>query len=205
MNKKILIADDHIVVRVGTKMILENQIPNISVDYAANYTDVKKMLTAENYDLLILDIEMEGSIYKYMIKEIKAIQEVKIMIFSSSKEDIAFEYVQEGAEGYLNKLSNDETLVTAVKSIFEEGCYYPSKMIQHISKRHQKSNLESLLSEREFQVFTLLAKGNDSVDIADMLDIHKTTVSTFKRRIYTKLGITKFIELLDIYNKQSLH
>lgn len=200
MNKKILIADDHSVVRLGTSIALEDRIDNITIDFAANYNELKEKLTHEKFDLLILDIEMEGSIYKLMISELKNIQEdLLIMIFSSSDESVAIEYILEGAEGYVNKLSNDETLAKAVRSIFQNGQYYPSSLIKQFSERSDKKNPKEILSEREFQIFKLLSEGNGNLEIANLLKIQSGTMSTYKKRIYTKLGVKNLIELFKIY------
>lgn len=201
MNKKILIADDHSVVRLGTALVLENQFSNIFCDYAENYGEVKKKLHEERFDLLILDIDMEGSTFKLMIKELKMIQEdLPILIFSSYKENIAVEYIQEGAEGFLNKLSNEQTLIKAVQTIFEDGFYYTPQLIEQLSAHRQKKDIIETLSERELQVFRLLAEGNGNLEIANTLNIQMTTASTYKRRIYAKLGVDNVIDILKIYN-----
>lgn len=201
MNKKILIADDHSVVRLGTKIVLQRNIDELEIDFAENYDQVKEKIKAGNFDLLILDIEMENSIYKYMIKELKSIQQdLKILVFSSSEENIGLDYVQEGAEGYLNKLNNDEVLVKAVTSIFEEGYYYPPKLVQ-LSGRPQRKDPQEVLSERELQVFKLLGEGNGSLEIANALNVQAGTVGTYKKRIYNKLGIKNIIDLFKVYRK----
>jgi two-component system, NarL family, response regulator, fimbrial Z protein, FimZ len=201
MNKKILIADDHSVVRLGTAMVLEHHLTNIFCDYAENYGEVKTKLQEGKFDLLILDIDMEGSTFKFMIKELKMIQEdLPILIFSSYKENIAVEYIQEGAEGFLNKLSNEETLIKAVQTILEDGFYYTPQLIEQLSVQHKKKDIIETLSERELQVFKLLAEGNGNLEIANVLNIQMTTASTYKRRIYAKLGVDNVIDILKLYN-----
>ncbi|REC79626.1 DNA-binding response regulator [Chryseobacterium elymi] len=200
MGKKILIADDHSVVRLGTSMVLEDQLDGISIDFAVNYDELKEKLTSEKFDLLILDIEMEGSIYKFMIKELKMIQEdLLIMIFSSSKEDTAIEYIMEGAEGYVSKLSSDKTLAKAVTSILENGHYYSPELVKQFSEKSHKKDPQEILSKREFQVFKLLGEGNGSLEISNALNIQAGTMSTYKKRIYTKLGVKNLIDLFKIY------
>ena len=92
MTKKILIADDHHVVRIGTAMILEKNFNHFEVDFAETYGEAKKKIESEKYDLVILDIELPGSIFKSMVKEIKTISEnTLILIFTSYKENIALQ------------------------------------------------------------------------------------------------------------------
>jgi DNA-binding NarL/FixJ family response regulator len=111
MTKKILIADDHHVVRIGTALILEKNFDDFEIDFAETYTEVKQKVENENYDLVILDIELPGSILKSMVKEIKSISgDTLVMIFTSYKENIAMQYIEEGANGFLNKQSDPEVL-----------------------------------------------------------------------------------------------
>jgi DNA-binding NarL/FixJ family response regulator len=125
MTKKILIADDHHVVRIGTALILEKNFDDFEIDFAETYTEVKQKVENENYDLVILDIELPGSILKSMVKEIKSISgDTLVMIFTSYKENIAMQYIEEGANGFLNKQSDPEVFVKAVEAIFKDGYYY---------------------------------------------------------------------------------
>ncbi|KQT22916.1 LuxR family transcriptional regulator [Chryseobacterium sp. Leaf405] len=201
MTKKILIADDHSVVRLGTALVLESHIKDISCDYAENYDEVKNKLQEAKFDLLILDIDMEGSTFKYMIRELKTIQEdLPILVFSSYKENVAIEYIREGAEGFLNKMSSEKILIKAVNSVFEDGFYYTPELIKQFSKHQHKKDVNDVLSERELQVFRLLAEGSGNLEIANALNIQMTTASTYKRRVYAKLEVNNLIELLKIYN-----
>lgn len=202
MTKKILIADDHHVVRIGTAMILEKNFNHFEVDFAETYGEAKKKIESEKYDLVILDIELPGSIFKSMVKEIKIISEnTLILIFTSYKENIALQYIEEGANGFLNKQSDPENFVKAVESVFKEGFYYTPEIMHEILKGNKKKKAVDDLSERELQVFNLLAKGNGNLEIANALNIEESTVGTYKRRVYQKLKITNLVELLDIYKE----
>jgi len=202
MTKKILIADDHHVVRIGTAMILEKNFNHFEVDFAETYDEVKQKIESEKYDLIILDIELPGSILKSMVKEIKAISpETFILIFTSYKENIALQYIEEGANGFLNKQSDPENFVKAVEAIFRDGYYYTTGIINEILKGNQKKKAIENLSERELQVFNLLAKGNGNLEIANALNIEESTVGTYKRRVYQKLKISNLVELLEIYSQ----
>lgn len=202
MTKKILIADDHHVVRIGTALILEKNFNDVEVDFAETYDEAKQKIESEKFDLLILDIELPGSIFKSMVKEIKSISpETFILIFTSYKENIALQYIEEGANGFLNKQSDPEHFVKAVEAIFKDGYYYTSEMMNEILKGNQKKKAIENLSERELQVFNLLAKGNGNLEIANTLNIEESTVGTYKRRVYQKLKISNLVELLEIYSE----
>ncbi|KQT33064.1 LuxR family transcriptional regulator [Chryseobacterium sp. Leaf405] len=200
MNKKILIADDHFVVRFGTAIVLENHFKNIVIDYAESYDEVESKLKSEKFDLIILDIDMEGSLFKYMVKELKKIQrDLMILVFSSSDESEAVDYIREGAEGYLNKLGSEKNIIKAVKAIFEDGYYYSPKLAYELASSSSKKQVRDILSEREFQVFKLLSEGNGNLEIANILNIHIATASTYKRRIFTKLNVSNLVDLLKDY------
>ncbi|WP_313002731.1 response regulator transcription factor [Chryseobacterium gleum] len=202
MTKKILIADDHHVVRIGTALILEKNFNDVEVDFAETYDEAKQKIESDKFDLLILDIELPGSILKSMVKEIKSISpETFILIFTSYKENIALQYIEEGANGFLNKQSDPEHFVKAVEAIFKDGYYYTSEMMNEILKGNQKKKAIENLSERELQVFNLLAKGNGNLEIANTLNIEESTVGTYKRRVYQKLKISNLVELLEIYSE----
>ncbi|RNA61730.1 DNA-binding response regulator [Chryseobacterium nematophagum] len=200
MNKKILIVDDHSVVRVGTSIILENEFKDITLAFASDYDEIKEKLSTEKFDLILLDLDIPGSLFKEMIKELKAIQnDILIMIFSSYKEDIAIQYIKEGADGFFNKLNSEAALVKAVASMFESGYYYPAELIHQFVKEPKKAANE-ILSEREFQIFKLLAIGNGNLEIANILNIQVSTVGTYKKRIFDKLKIKNIIDLAKIYS-----
>ncbi|WP_374464587.1 response regulator [Chryseobacterium sp.] len=202
MTKKILIADDHHVVRIGTALILEKNFNHFEIDFAETYGEAKQKIESEKYDLVILDIELPGSILKSMVKEIKTISpESLILIFTSYKENIALQYIEEGANGFLNKQSDPENFVKAVEAIFKDGYYYTSEMMNEILKGNQRKKAIENLSERELQVFNLLAKGNGNLEIANALNIEESTVGTYKRRVYQKLKISNLVELLEIYSE----
>jgi len=202
MTKKILIADDHHVVRIGTAMILEKNFNHFEVDFAETYGEAKNKIESEKYDLVILDIELPGSILKSMVKEIKRISEdTLILIFTSYKENIALQYIEEGANGFLNKQSDPDHFVKAIEALFKDGYYYTPEIMNELLKGNKKRNAVENLSEREMQIFNLLAKGNGNLEIANALNIEESTVGTYKRRVYQKLKITNLVELLDIYNE----
>lgn len=200
MNKKILLADDHHIVTFGISILLKNNFNNIYVDCVENYNDAKEKIKNEKFDLIILDIMMPGSTFKFMVKELKMLQEdLMIMIFSSHPENTAIEYIKQGAEGYVNKLSSEKTVIKAVRSIFEDGYYYPFKLMDLALNRSERKGIE-VLSAREIEVFNLLVQGYGNLEVANALKINISTVSTYKRRIYDKLGIKNVIQLSKLYN-----
>ncbi|MDR6922286.1 response regulator transcription factor [Chryseobacterium sp. 2987] len=199
MNERILIADDHYVVRAGTALVLESAYPKLDIDFAENYEQVKEQLAARHYDLLLLDIDMPGTQYKRMITELKDIQKsLKILVFSGYDKDVAIQYIREGAEGYLSKQSSEEEIREAVRSVIEKGYHYPAELIGLIIQ-NKKSNPVEKLSSREHEIFKLLADGYGNLEISNKLDIQMSTVSTYKKRIFKKLNISNIAELIKVH------
>lgn len=199
MKGKILIADDHTVVRLGVKAILKSEYPDLIIDLVTDYDAAKKCVHSDIYSLAILDINMPGSTYTNMIDEIKSVQpDIKILIFSGYDQDIALQYIRKGAEGYLNKQCSEEDIKHAIKTISNTGYYYPAELIPILLNNKEKNSLNSLTA-REFQIFKLLATGNGNLEISNILNIQITTISTFKKKIFQKLGVKNVVELSKIY------
>ncbi|WP_312393947.1 response regulator transcription factor [Chryseobacterium sp.] len=197
MNKKIIIADDHPVVRTGTKLILLSNYKDLAIDQVADYKSLLLQLYQNEYDLIFLDINMPGSINTSMINEIKKIQSnVKILIYTAYNEYVAMQYINNGADGYLNKNSSEKDILNAVNQILSYGYFYPSEIINQLSK---KSNPVEKLSKREMQIFKLIAEGYGNLEIMNTLNLQSSTVSTHKKRIFEKLNIENISDLIKIY------
>ncbi|WP_223609282.1 response regulator transcription factor [Chryseobacterium sp. OSA05B] len=199
MNRSILIADDHDIVLAGTSLILESRIQNVIIHQAEDYPEAILKISRQKYDLVILDINMPESKNKKMISEIKELDpDIKILIFSAYEEEIAVQYIKEGANGYLSKLSKVDEISEAVKKIFSEGFYYPSSIVNQLL---QTSPLDSIknLSEREYEIFILMVKGYGNLEISNTMNIQMTTISTYKKRIHTKLKTNNLATLIKLY------
>lgn len=207
MSRKILIADDHYVVFAGTSIILESRIPDITIDHAEDYPKALDKISNNKYDIVILDINMPESKNKKMIPEIKeADPEIKILVFSTYEESIAIQYIREGANGYLNKLSGVEQIADAVNKIFNDGFYYSTNIVNQLlqSSIHKTllNPLESL-SEREYEIFHLLVNGFGNLEISNTMNIQMPTISTYKKRIYNKLHVNNIADLIKLHQKYS--
>ncbi|MCW3162759.1 response regulator transcription factor [Chryseobacterium oryctis] len=204
MSLKILIADDHYIVRVGTSLLLQSTYPDAEIGFAENYEQVKKKITSERYDLLLLDIDMPGSLYKKMIGDLKNLKaDLKILIFSGYKEKIAVQYIREGANGFINKESFEDEIINAIENVIQSGFYYPADLVPLLAQQTTEIDPMSLLSIREYEIFELFAKGNGNLEICNILNLQMSTVSTYKKRVFEKLEVKNIAELIKIY--ESLH
>lgn len=203
-NFTFLIADDHSIVRQGVSLLIKELFFNAKIHHAGNFKETLKTLRETKIDLLVLDINFPDGNSLNIIAEAKAIQpEMKILIFSAYDEDIyALRYLNAGASGYLNKGSNEEEMKLALKSMMVSGKYITQNikdriLDSYISKK--PINPLELLSNREVEVARLLIKGYGNMEIAEHLNIKKSTVSTFKNRIFEKLEIDNLADLIDFF------
>ena len=206
MSQKILIVDDYLVVRTGVSIILGEHFKEAELFAIENFPETIEFLKENEVDLILLDINMPGGKNKEMITEIRELQpNVKILIFSGYEESThACQYILAGANGYLNKLSDKETIIVAVESIFKTGNYIsPETMSTLINASTKKATINPIekLSKRELEISELLLEGNGNLEIANKLNIQMTTVSTHKNKIFSKLNIKNIIELISVFDK----
>ncbi|MFD2910195.1 response regulator [Flavobacterium ardleyense] len=204
MNYKILLVDDHLVVKAGVSIILNNEIENLSIAYSSDYFETIHLIKINQYDLIVLDINIPGGKSTAMIAEIKSyLPNVKILMFSAYEEEsYALRYIHAGADGYLNKLSGEDKIVEAVKSIMTSGKYLTSTIINKLNDNHRNNepvNPFDKLSNRELEIAKLLVKGEGNLEISNCLGIQMSTVSTYKNRVFEKLKINNLVELIEKY------
>jgi len=207
-NYTFLIADDYSIVRQGISLLIKELFFNAKIYQAGSFKDTIKIIQETKIDLLVLDINFPDGNSLSIIPETKAIQpEVKILIFSAYDEDIyALRYLNAGASGYLNKGSSEDEMKNALRSMILSGKYITQNikdriLDSYISKK--PINLLEQLSNREIEVARLLIKGYGNMEIAETLNVKKTTVSTFKNRIFEKLEINNLADLIDFFNLYS--
>ena len=203
-----LIADDHSIVRQGISLLIKELFFSAKISHAGSFKEILKIVRENRIDLMILDINFPDGNSLNIISDTKAIQpDTKILIFSAYDEDIyALRYLNAGASGYLNKGSSEDEMKQALKSMMVSGKYITQNikdkiLDSYISKK--PINPLELLSNREVEVARLLIKGFGNMEIADMLSIKKSTVSTFKNRIFEKLEIDNLADLIDTFQLYS--
>ncbi|MEN0008001.1 response regulator transcription factor [Flavobacterium nitrogenifigens] len=203
-NFTFLIADDHSIVRQGVSLLIKELFFNAKIHQAGSFKETLKILRENKADLLILDINFPDGNSLNIIADIKTIQpDIKILVFSAYDEDIyALRYLNAGASGYLNKGSSEEEMKQALKSMMVSGKYITQNikdriLDSYISKK--PINPLELLSNREVEVARLLIKGYGNMEIAEHLNVKKSTVSTFKNRVFEKLEIDNLADLIDLF------
>jgi DNA-binding NarL/FixJ family response regulator len=204
LGKNILLVDDHLVVRKGVEMILNAHLKNATIYNSEDYDQAKEILEAINIDLIVLDININGTENIKIMKEIKAIQgQVKILIFSSHEENqYGLRYIQNGADGYLNKFCSEDLILNAVNEILLKGVFYSDeikeKLIEKAKKRNSNASID-VLSNREFEIAQLLINGYGNLEISNKLNIQMSTVSTYKNRLFEKLDVKNVVALSELF------
>lgn len=198
---KLLIADDHAVVREGLKRIL-HEIPEVEVaGETETGEETLKRLFSEEWDLVILDLSLPGSSGLEILKIVKHKQpKLPVLILSMHSEDqFAVRVLKAGASGYLTKESAPDELVKAIRKIMSGGKYVTptlaEKLASNISPESDRPPHE-MLSDREFQVIRMLAQGKAVKEIAEELALSVKTVSTYRMRALEKLNVHSNAQLI---------
>ncbi|MFQ5450080.1 MAG: response regulator [Nitrospinaceae bacterium] len=206
---KVLIADDHEVVRQGIKTILSETQDLCVVGEAENGNEVLKMVRDLEVDVVLLDYEMPGKNGLDTLIDLKSIRpQLPVIILSIFPEDhYGTRFLKAGAAGYLGKASASQQLVEAVRKVARGGTFVsPSltdKLVFQLNKDLEKLPHESL-TDREFQVLHLIASGKKLKSIAVELSISINTVSTYRSRILGKMGLESNAELIHYALKNGL-
>jgi len=194
---KIIVADDHAVVRKGLKQILLEMSGVKAVEEVDNGPALIERITKENFDFVILDISMPGQSGLLTLKEIKDRKpKLPVLILSiHPEEQYALRALRDGASGYLTKDSAPEELVKAIQKILSGHKYITQTLADKLVNNFGDKLPHELLSDREYEVFSKIAVGKTMTDIADELSLSVKTVSTYRSRIYDKMDMKSRTEI----------
>ena len=191
---RILIADDHSVVRKGLRQILTEGFPSVQIDEVGDAdTMIKKVMDSE-YDVVISDLSMPGRSGLEGLQQIKQINsKLPVLILSIyPEEQYAIRLLKAGASGYLNKDLAPEELVNAVQRVLLGKRYITPTIAEKLASsldHPAEKDPHELLSDREFSVLKMLATGKSVSEIAETLYLSVTNVSTYRARILTKMAL----------------
>ena len=195
MPVKLIIADDHPIVRKGLREIVSETPDIVVVDEAADGTELLKKLAAGGYDcdLVLLDISMPGSNGFDVLKRLREERpRLPVLVLSiHTEERYAMRALKAGASGYLSKGSAAEELIAAIRKILQGKKYVSSSLAEKIVYRltdGSDSPAHEILSDREYQIFRMIAEGKKPGEIAEVLFISPRTVGTYRSRILQKMG-----------------
>jgi DNA-binding NarL/FixJ family response regulator len=198
---RLVIADDHAIVRGGLKQIFEHVADLQVAGEATNGAEVLARVRQDDLDLLLLDINMPGISGADLIRRVKLQRpDLPILVLSMhNAPQVAAQALKAGAMGYVTKDSEPEILITAIRKVAAGGRYIvpelAEQMVFDVSSTAD-SPAHTRLTERELEVFRLLATGKSSNEIAGQLAISNKTVSTHKTRLMEKMNISSMADLM---------
>jgi len=196
---KILIADDHLVLRKGLIQILKDEFADAQFGEVSTTPETLEALSREPWDVLILDIFMPGRTGLEVLHEIDdQYPSLPVLVLSSAPEEqLAVRVLKAGASGYLNKRTAAEDLVKAVRKLLGGGRYVSDTLAERLAGEMRNSQRlpHRVLTDREYGVLQSLLAGKSIKEIAAELSLSAKTVSTFHTRIWEKLGVRNDVEL----------
>jgi len=198
---RVLIADDHAVVRQGLKHILSKTADLLVVDEAETGLEILEKIQNVDIDVLVMDVEMPQKNGWEVLSEIKIhYPQLPVIILSIYSEDqFGLRFLKAGASGYLTKTSAPDQLVEAIRRVAKGGKFISPSLAERLVLdlgRNSDGPLHEILSDREFQVFHMIAVGKPLKEIADELSISTTTVSTHRARILEKMNMKTNADLI---------
>jgi two-component system, NarL family, invasion response regulator UvrY len=206
---KILMADDHAIVREGMKQILADS-PDIKIFAEADNGDQAYALVRNGgWNFLLLDIAMPGKNVLEIVKQAKQqFPHLPILIMSMHAEDqYAIRMLRAGVDGYLSKDTAPDQLLTAIRKLARGEKYLSmavaEQLIHELAPDKQKP-LHTSLTDREFQVFTAIAKGKSLTEIAADMTLSIKTISTYKTRLLKKMQMSKNAEIINYALKNNI-
>ena len=199
---RIVIADDHTIMREGLKRILDGAEEVDIVGEATNGFEVLSLVRLGGFDLLLLDLSMPGRSGVDLIRQVRSeAPKLAILILTMHEEEqYAVRAIRAGAQGYLTKESAGTQLVGAIRKVALGRPYISTEVAEQLALNIMAPSeqlLHKQLSDREFEVFTLLVSGKSITEIANGLHLSVKTVSTHKTRIMQKMGMSSLSEMVQ--------
>ncbi|MFC0773686.1 MULTISPECIES: response regulator [Terrimonas] len=197
---KILIADDHAIVRRGLKQLLLEEYPSAVIGEVSDTEDLLKEIISNGWDIVICDMNMPGRSGLDALGQIKQVSpNLPVLIMSMyPEEQYALRVLKAGASGYLEKESIHDNVIKAIQTVKLGKKFITPTIAERLAEAFHNTNNKQpheLLSDREFDVFKLIASGKSVSEIASQLSLSTTTVSTYRSRILEKMGIKSNADL----------
>jgi DNA-binding NarL/FixJ family response regulator len=196
---RILIVDDHTIVREGLKTILATALNIEVVAEAASVPEAQAILKTQSFDVILLDLTLRDRSGMELLKFVKAknLKQPVLILSSFGEDQFAVQALKAGADGYLNKESAPELLISAIERAASGKKFVSPNLAEKLANSLTGANQlpHEKLSDREFAVLRLIAGGTSLVAIADQLHVSTKTVTTYRSRVMEKTGFTNNADL----------
>lgn len=198
--KRILIVDDHPIVRDGLKQILAGTDDLVVGGEASNADEALALVRASEWDLVVLDVTLPGRTGIDLLRDLRRERpRLPVLVLSiHSEEELGVRAVRAGASGYLNKGSAASDLVRAIQLVVGGSKYISRSLADRLIEELQRDSnkpLHETLSDREYEVMALIASGKSMKEVGAALSLSKSTVSTYRRRVFEKLHVQSNAEI----------
>ncbi|MHA1381054.1 MAG: response regulator [Candidatus Helarchaeota archaeon] len=206
---KVLIVDDHTIVREGLKQILEGTSDIVVTDEARSAQEVLNKIKNNNFDIVLLDISLPGRSGLDVLKQLKSIDpDLPVLILSMHPEEqYAIRSIRAKASGYLTKESASDELIKAIRKVAQGRKYITSSLAERLAfelEDNISGSYHEKLSDREYQVMCMIASGKRIKEIADALALSVKTISTYRTRILKKMNMRSTSQLIHYAIKSGL-
>lgn len=206
---KVLIADDHPVVRQGLHQILSAHPENFQIGEAENCLDAVRQVRNAQWDVVLLDISMPGKSGLDALKQIRNEKpQTQVLIFTIHPEEhYGLRALRAGAAGYLTKACNPDILMAAILRIAQGGKYITQSLAEKLAgalDTDMERPPHETLTDREYQIFNLLAAGKTVSEIAAVLALSVKTISTHRTKILSKMNLRNNAELMHYFMRNGL-
>ncbi len=206
---KILVADDHPIVRQGIKQIIADTTDMVVAGEATNGQEVLNAVKENPYDVILLDIAMPSPNSIDILKQLKKDKpQIAVLILSiHPEEQYAVRTLKAGASGYLTKESAPDELVEAIRKVSKGGKYITSSLAESLATiliKEDQGLPHTILSDREYQVLLMISSGKTNKEIANELSLSVKTISTYRYRILEKMNMRTNAELIHYAIKHEL-
>lgn len=206
---RIIIADDHAIVRQGLKLLIDGEDDLQIVASVSSGEELIQKVREINADIIILDIAMPGKDVLDTIKDIKSFKpNIPILVFTMNPADqYAVRVLKAGAAGYINKDSMPDEIIVAIRKVLSGSMYIPQNIAELLAnnlKGEFEASLHETLTNREFQIMCMIAEGRTVTEISDKLFLSKNTISNHRSHILQKLKLKNNSELTHYALKNKL-
>jgi two-component system invasion response regulator UvrY len=198
---RVIIADDHVMVRRGIRLILSEAYPDMHIDEAGDGNELLAKVRKGEWDIIISDISMPGRSGIEVIKELKQLApQTPILILSTHPaEQYAVRVIKSGASCYLTKETAPEELIKAIEALREGKRYFSEEVIEIMTESIDNNYLDkphNNLTDKEFEIMKQLATGKTVAEISAFFSVSRNTISLYKTRVFEKLQVTNKADLV---------
>lgn len=207
---RFLLVDDHKLIRVGLKLLIKREFPEVTIDEAEEGTEVFNLLRQNEYDALLLDINFPGSTgLPYFEQLITQYPEMKVIVLSYLPPKVyGMRYIKAGAKAYIDKADTETVLVKCLHAVLSGKRYLTEELIEQMASKafdNDEVNPFDALSNREVEIVRLMLEGESQKDIKKSLNIQSSTIGTHKQNIFKKLDVANVLDLKKLADSFSFH